>query len=124
MLSLAESILIFEGGKAVNYLIDLPKPVGAVVEQEAQKAGVSPSELLADVVRKSFGPMIDPNEQARLNAPSVALLDFWLAEAVKPRTPEEQAEADVDMEDLMRSLNATRRESGGRLLFLDVNEKR
>ena|SRR5579872_2515680 len=107
----------------MSYLIDLPPPVEARIEQEARKAGVSPAELVADVVCKNFGMTIDPEEQKRLNAPSVALLQTWLAEAEKPRTAQEEAEAEEDMQDLMRNLNAPRREAGERLHFPDVAEK-
>ena len=95
----------------MSYVIDLPQPVEARLEQEAQKAGVSPAELLADVVRKNFGMVVDQEEQKRLNAPSIALLEAWLAEAEKPRTAEQEAEAEEDMEDLMRNLNAPRHEA-------------
>ena len=108
----------------MSYVIDLPKPVEALLEQEAQRAGVSPSELLADVVRKSFGLTADSNEQIRLNSPSVALLESWLADAEKPRSAEEEAEAEEDMEELMRNLNTPRRESGERLHFPQVADKR
>ena len=104
-------------------VIDLPRPIEARIEQEAQKAGVSPAALLADVVRKNFGMTVDPEEQKRLNAPSIALLESWLAEAEKPRTAEETAEAEADMEELMRNLNAPRHEAGERLHFPAVTEK-
>ena len=107
----------------MSYVIDLPRPVEARIEIEAQRAGVSPAELLADVVRKSFGATIGPEEQKRLNAPSIALLRSWLAEARRSRTAEEEADAEADMEDLMRGLNAPRRESGERLHFPDVTVK-
>ena len=103
----------------MSYTIDLPPPVEARIEQEAQKAGISPAELVADVVCKSFGMTIDPEEQKRLNAPSIALLQTWLAKAERPRSAQEQAEAEEDMEDLMRNLNAPRREAGERLPFPD-----
>lgn len=107
----------------MSYVIDLPAPIEARIEAEAQKAGMSPAELVADVVRKSFGLTIDPEEQKRLNAPSIALLESWLAEAGKPHTAEEKSEAEEDMENLMRNLNAPRRETGERLHFPDVTEK-
>jgi hypothetical protein len=35
-----------KGGEGMSYVIDLPSPVEARIEQEAQKAGVSPAQLL------------------------------------------------------------------------------
>src|SRR5579871_5240633 len=104
----------------MSYVIELSPPIEAPIEQEARKAGVTPAELVADLVRKSFSTPIDPEEQKRLNAPSVALMESWLAAAEKPRTAEEEAAAEEDMQDLMRSLNASRREAGERLHFPEV----
>jgi len=107
----------------MSYVIELPGPIEDRIEREAKQAGISPSELVANVVRKSFGATIDPEEQKRLNAPSIALLQTWLAEAEKPRTDQQDAEAEEDMADLMRSLNAPRRESGERLHFPGIADK-
>ena len=59
----------------MNVVIDLPPPVEARIEREAQQAGISPAELIADVVTKNFTTTIDPEEQKRLNAPTTALLE-------------------------------------------------
>ncbi len=107
----------------MTYVIDLPLPVQARIEEEARKAGVSAAELLADVVRRNFGMTVDSEEQKQLNAPSIALLNSWLAEAEKPRTAAETEEAEEDMKELMRSLNASRRLTGERLHFPDITEK-
>lgn len=111
----------------MTLVLDLPRPVEDRIEQEARKAGVSPAELVAEVVKNTFTasttaatPAFDPEEQKRLNAPTIALLESWLAEGEKPRTEEELAEAEEDLKTLMRNLNATRREAGERLLFPDV----
>ena len=107
----------------MSYVIDLPRPVEARIEEEARKAGISPAELLADVVRKSFGMAVDAEDQKRLNAPSIELLQSWLAEAEKPRAPESEFKAEEEMEAFMRNLNAPRIEAGERLHFPGVPEK-
>lgn len=107
----------------MTLVIDLPRPVEARIEHEAEKAGVTPAELVAEVVKKNFAAGVDPNAQKILNAPSIALLQSWLEEARKPRTPEELAEAEDDLTRLMQNLNAPRREAGERLHFPDVEEK-
>ena len=106
----------------MTYVIDLPLPVQARIEEEALKAGISPAELLTDVVRRNFGMAVDVEEQKRLNAPSIALLNSWLVQAEKPRTAEEAEEAEEDMKNLMRSLNESRRMTGERLPFPDIEE--
>lgn len=71
---------------------------------------------------RNFTTTIDPEEQKRLNAPTIALLESWLAEAEKPRTAEERAEAEAEQIEFMRSLNLPRKESGERLHFPDVEK--
>jgi len=98
-------------------VIDLPRSVEVRIEQEASRTGVSPAQLITDIVTKNFAAQIDSETQARLNQPSIALLQSWLTEAEKPRTQEEQADAEEDLQQLMRNLNTPRREAGERLHF-------
>ena len=72
---------------------------------------------MADLVKKNFTTAIDTEEQKRLNAPSIALLDSWLAEARGPATPEQVAEAEAEQAEFMRNLNLPRKEAGERLHF-------
>lgn len=103
--------------------IELAPPVERCLRAEATKAGVPPTEYAAELLTQIL-PIgrIDAEEQKRLNAPSIALMKAWLAKAKKPRTAEEEAEAEADMLELMRNLNAPRRESGERLHFPDIEE--
>ena len=107
----------------MSYLIELPRPVEDRIAREAKRAGISPAELVAEVVRKNFGMTIDPEVQKVLNGPSIALMESRLEEAERPRSVEAEAEAEESMLELMRNLNATRREAGERLHFPDVAEK-
>jgi len=108
----------------MNLVIDVPQPVGARIEEEARKAGVTPAEIAAQALAKTFSPPpFDAEEQKRQNAASIALLEEWLEEANRPRTPEELAEAEADLKELMRNLNAPRKEAGARLLFPEVEEE-
>jgi hypothetical protein len=107
----------------VNLVIDVPPPVGARIEEEARKAGVTPAQLAAQTLIRDFSPPpFDPEEQKRRNGPSIALVQSWLEAANHPRTAEEIAAADADMKALMRNLNAARREAGERLPFPEVDE--
>jgi hypothetical protein len=101
--------------------IELNPLVERRLQAEATKAGVTATEYATELLMQSLpkGP-IDPEEQKRLNAPSIALIDEWLERVKRPRTTEEEAEAEADMLELMRNLNAPRRESGERLHFPDV----
>lgn len=64
---------------------------------------------------------LDSEEQRRLNAPSIALLQSWLKRSDSPSSPEKIAEAEADLAQFMRDMNAPRREAGERLHFPDVN---
>ena len=99
----------------MSLVIELPYSVECYLREEAQKAGVKPEALVVEVVKKNFVPVIDTEEQKRINAPSIALLQSWLAEA--PTTPEGKAEAEADFAELKRNLNANRKAVGARLLF-------
>jgi hypothetical protein len=112
-----------EEDTAMNLIIDVPSPIGARIQEEAEKAGVTPTEIAARALIQSFSPPpFDTEEQKRLNAPSIAHLQSWLEEANRPRTAEEAAEAEADLTQLMHNLNAPRKEAGERLLFPEVEE--
>ena len=107
----------------MNLLIDLPNRVEVRIEREARKAGVTPAELVAEVVTKKFTIEIDADEQKRLNQPSITLLESWLEEAKKPRSAQELADAEEDLQLLMGNLNTTRREAGERLHFPEMADE-
>jgi hypothetical protein len=105
----------------MSLTIELTPPIEMRVKVEAEKAGVTPAEYVSEWLDKTL-PVgrIDAEEQKRLNQPSIDLMEEWLEQARRPRTPEEEADAEASMLELMRNLNATRRESGERLPFPDV----
>lgn len=106
----------------MNLVIDLPLPVEAHIEREAQRTGKSPAELVAEVLKKTFSATIDPEEQRRLNAPSIALLEVWLKRAEVPATPEQIAQAEAEQREFMRNMNLSRKEAGERLHYPDVEK--
>jgi hypothetical protein len=78
--------------------------------------------LAAELLTKSLSPApIDPEEQKRLNAPSIALLEQWLKEG-EDATPEQIEAAEAELRELMRNLNAPRKAAGARLLFPEAEE--
>ena len=88
----------------MSVIIDLPRPIEARIEQEAQKAGVTTAELISRTLTERFPSEPDENAQA------LALIDQWLAEA--PSDPEDIAAAEEDLRTFQRALNDTRREAG------------
>ena len=107
----------------MSLVIDLPRSVEDIIEREAQKAGRPPEELVAEVVRKNFASMLDSPEPRKQENESIALLRSWLAEANSARTSDELADAEEDMVELMRGLNAPRSETGQRLHFPEISEQ-
>ena len=109
----------------MSVVIDLPAPIEARLEEEAQKAGVSPAQLAAQLVQRNLTEAtLDTEEQKRRNAPSITLLESWMQRADTPATPEQIAEAEVDLTEFMRGMNAPRKESGERLHYPGVEESR
>lgn len=106
----------------MHMVIDLPQPVEARIEEEAQKAGVSPIELVTGVVLEKFAPApLNPEEQKLLNASSIALLQQWLDES-ETQSPEEVCQAEEEARQFKRALNIPRKEVGARLLFPEVED--
>ena len=108
---------------AMNLVIEVPRPVEARIEEEAHRAGVSPAELVAGLVRERFAPApVGPEEQKMRNAPSIALLERWLAETGgEALNPEELRRAEEEAEQFKRGLDAPRKEAGARLLFPEAH---
>lgn len=105
----------------MSLIIDLPRPIQERLEAEASKVGVSTTEYAAEVLTKNLPTSgINAQEQQRLNAPSVALLESWLQRAEVAATPEQTAEAEADLAEFMRNMNAPRQETEERLHFPDV----
>ena len=102
----------------MSLVIELPPLVESRLEAEAQRSGISPAELVVQVVNKTFASALDLEEQKRLNASSIALLQSWIAEA--PTEPEDVKEAEQDLREFKQNLNASRKEAGARLLFPEV----
>jgi aryl-alcohol dehydrogenase-like predicted oxidoreductase len=106
----------------MSLAIDLPEPVEARLEEEAQKAGLTPAQLAAEFVTRNLAPAIDAEKQKQLNDPSIALLQRWLAES-ETADPEEIRQAEEDLREFKRNLNAPRKQAGARLLFPDVESE-
>jgi hypothetical protein len=106
----------------MSLVVDVPQSVEERLEAGATREGISTSEYASRLLTRSLMPSaIGPDVQKQLNAPSIVLLQSWLAAAEAPRTPDEVAESEDDLEQLMRNLNTTRREAGERLLFPDAD---
>ncbi len=96
----------------MNFVIDLPQPVEARLEEEAQKAGVTVTALVCRTLIEKFPVVPDENAQA------LGLIEQWIAEA--PTDPDQVKEAEEDLRSFQRSLNQTRTEAGARLVYPGV----
>lgn len=99
----------------MTLVIDLPEPLEARLEAEATRAGVRPADLAAEFIKKNLASTGELEELKRLNAPSIALLQSWLADA--PTDPAAIQEAEKELLEFKRAMNAPRKESGARIPF-------
>ena len=101
----------------MSLVIELPPSVESRLEAEARRSGATPEAVAAALITKSFASLED-DEQKRRNAPSIALLESWLADV--SQTDAERRDAEAELVELKKNLNAARRVSGARLLFPDA----
>lgn len=105
----------------MSLIIELPRPIESRLQSEAIKAGISSTEYAAELIAKSLpATTLDAEEQKRLNAPSIQLLEAWLQRGKTSATAEQLAEAEAEQAAFMRNMNAPRKEAGERLLYPDV----
>lgn len=107
----------------MSLVIDLPQPVEARLDEEATRVGVTPAELVVDVIKNTFDAAIDTQKQKQLNASSVALLQQWLDEC-ENGSPEDVQDSEANLKEFKRNLNTPRKEAGGRLLFPEIEMDR
>ena len=82
------------------------------INQEAQKEGITAGELIQRTLTERFPVMSDEDMQA------LALVEQWISEA--PTDPQQQREAEADLQEFQTSINQTRHEAGARLLYPDT----
>lgn len=96
----------------MSLVIDLPRSVEARLETEAQRAGVTVSELISRILAERFP--VEPDE----NAQALQLIEQWIAEA--PTDPDQMKEAQEDLQSFQLAINQTRKEAGARPLYPGV----
>ena len=79
------------------------------INEEAQRAGITASELIQRALAERFPVLSDEDMQA------LALIEEWISEA--PTDPEQQSEAEADLREFQNSINQTRREAGACLPY-------
>jgi len=82
------------------------------INQEAQKAGITPGELIQRTLAAHFPVLSEEDTQA------LALIEQWISEA--PTDAQQQTEAEEDLREFQRSINQTRLEAGARLHYPDA----
>ena len=91
----------------------------AWINAQAEQQGVAPAEVVARLVedrlpeeaQSTVEPIIDAK-----NAAAIAMLQSWLEEDATD-DPEQIRQAEIDLEELKRNLNANRAATGERLVF-------
>lgn len=96
----------------MSILIDLPPAQELRLRVEAQKNGISATELIQRTLSERF-----PAEHSE-DTDALALIEQWISEA--PSDAESQSEAESDLREFQHSINETRRAAGSRILYPDV----
>lgn len=91
--------------------LDLSPQSASLLEQEANRTGVSVDTL----IERTFAP----RRAAPVDNPMLQLLQTRLREA-ENTTPEEIAQADVEHRQWQENMNENRRVNGERLLFPEI----
>ena len=91
--------------------IDLTPAEEARLAAEARREGVAPAQWVKERVTERL-----PKSE---NAASIALLESWLAEDATD-DPEEIRQAEQELLEFKRNMNANRRAAGERILYPDV----
>lgn len=101
--------------------LDVSPQIGARFTAIAQHSGIDPAALFETMVTQ-YQPNVENRQRTPNftpdNDPLMARLEARIAAA--PTDPEQIREAEEDMLDLMRNLNANRRVTGERIPFPDV----
>ena len=96
----------------MSLVINLPPAQEMRLHQEAQKEGISASELVQRTLAERF-PLFSEED-----AKALALIEQWIAEA--PADPQQKQEADADLREFQRAINQTRQEAGARIIYPDI----
>ncbi|MDQ2732019.1 MAG: hypothetical protein M3Y56_10195 [Armatimonadota bacterium] len=103
----------------MSLVIDVPQPLDARSEVKNIGAGVTLTDLVADVFKNTFAAPLDTEKQKQLNASSVTLLQQWLKESESSIT-EDGLQSEEELMQFKKNLNVPRQQAGGRLLFPEV----
>lgn len=93
----------------MSLIIELPPEQETRLQKEADRAGVTVTQLIYQTLAERFP--VEPDE----NAQSLRLIEQWIAQA--PTDPEGLQEAEEDLRTFKQAINRTREEAGARLLY-------
>jgi hypothetical protein len=97
--------------------IDLPPKTEAWITAEATRRGIQPVDLVRAVLNeRAAAPSTGLGDDQDA---TIALLQSWIDDDATD-DPEELREAEVELLEFKRDMNAPRKEAGERLLFPEV----
>lgn len=92
------------------------------INTQARQRGLRPADLVRSVIEESAATMSAPSPADDVDShqdATIALLQSWIAEDFTD-DPEEIRQAEQDLMEFKRNMNAPRKEAGARLLFPEV----
>ena len=102
--------------------VDFTPQMEAWINAQARQRGLRPADLVRRVIEESaatapappYAQDVDSKQDA-----TITLLQSWIAEDATD-DPEEIRQAEAELTEFKRNMNAPRREAGARLLFPEV----
>ena len=98
--------------------IEISPQIEARIMNFARQEGIEPSALIEKLVEAYRPPVPVPPVYTAENDPLMARLEAAIAQA--PTDPDEIREAEEDLLEFMRNMNANRRAVGGRIPYPDI----
>ena len=99
--------------------IELSPQTEAWIQSEADRQGILPVDLVKTVLNKRAATPAGKAPIADEHDATIALLQSWIDEDATD-DPETIQQAEADLREFKRNMNAPRKEAGERLLFPEV----
>ena len=101
--------------------VDFSPQTEAWINAQARQRGLLPADLVRRVIEESATiPAAPPIKKADSSQDAtIALMQSWIAEDATD-DPEEISQAEAELIEFKRNMNAPRKEAGARLLFPEV----
>ena len=100
--------------------LDFSPQTEAWINDQSRQRGLRPADLVRRIIEETATiPAAPPKEAGSSQDATIALIQSWIAEDATD-DPEEIRQAEEELMEFKRNMNAPRKEAGARLLFPEV----